>query len=148
MSRDVDALLDRLNAIAAIADVPYPHWLGGDEADQGPSYCNDCAQKQVVAGNAEFVDGGWPQENDGCCHCEDCGRLLDYTLTDYGVQAEMEHFQGGIPAESIEPETAYHLARLLEQADHDHPEVIAILADVRAALDATPPDGAEEVGNG
>ncbi len=142
MSRDVDSVLARLNALAAAAEVPYPHWLGGDEADQGPSYCAECAHEQVVAGNAEFVDGGWPQDNDGCCHCEDCGRLLDYTLTDYGVQEEMEHFKGSALVAPIEPELAYHLARLLEHHD-SHPEVLAILADVRAALDATPPDGAK-----
>ena len=125
----------RLEQIANAEDVPYPHWLGGD-ADQGPSYCHECAQKQVDSGNGEFVDGGWPQDSDGSCHCEDCGRLLDYTLTDYGVGDELSHFKGIRLRGKLTPGTAYHLARLLEHHS-EHPKVKSILPKVRRALART-----------
>lgn len=126
-------VLHRLAGIARATRVPFPCWLGGNGADQGPSYCRECAQKRVDAGEAEFVDGGWDQENDGCCHCEDCGRLLDYTLTDYGVEEELEHFRGDRMRRAISPEQAYHLARLLETYEV-HPEVLVLVPKVRRAL--------------
>lgn len=130
---DVLAVVQRLDAIARPAEIPYPCWLGGDDADQGPSYCRECAQKHVDAGHAAFVDGGWPQDNDGCCHCEDCGRLLDYTLTEYGVQEEYDHFKRDRLRRKMTPELAYHLARLLEAHDQQ-PEVLRLLPKVRRAL--------------
>ncbi len=133
MSAPVDELVSRLDVLARQIEVPYPHWLGGDGADQGPSYCHDCAQIQVKAGNAEFIDGGWPQENDGCCHCEGCGRLLDYTLTDYGVEEELSHFKGDRMRRVMHPETAYHLARLLE-CHREHPEVLTLVPRVERSL--------------
>ena len=139
----IDGALERLNEIARSADVPYPHWLGGDEADQGLSYCYECAEKAVSAGDGEYVDGGWQQDSDGCCHCETCGRLLDYTLTDYGVTEELSHFRAARLRGELHPEAAYHLARILEQHD-EHPEVKQLLPKVRRALARTP----QPTGNG
>lgn len=128
---EVDEVLGRLEKIAATIEVPYQHWLGG--ADQGPSYCFDCATKKVEAGDAEFVDGGWQQEDDTCRHCEDCGRLLEYSLTNEGVESELEHFTGARFDRVIGPELAYHLARVLEQHEY-HPAVLKILPKVGRAL--------------
>lgn len=133
-SIDVQVVLHRLGLVASTAEVPYPHWLGGDGADQGPSYCRDCASKLVAAGEAEFVDGGWMQDNDGCCLCEECGRLLDYTLTDYGVEEELSHFKSVRLRGAMSPELAYQLSRVLEQ-HHEHPEVLALLPKTCRALD-------------
>ncbi|WP_339829429.1 hypothetical protein [uncultured Arenimonas sp.] len=132
MTARAQEVLTQLNRIAGEVEAPYPHWLGSP-ADQGPSYCFDCASARVSAGEANFVDGGWPQDNDGCCHCEDCGRLLDYTLTEYGVESELEHFRGTRFRRAINPELAYHLARLLEHHD-DQPQVLKLLPRVRRAL--------------
>ncbi|KRG71789.1 hypothetical protein ABB27_02595 [Stenotrophomonas terrae] len=132
----VQEAVDRLEQIASAVRVPYPHWLGGGEADQGPSYCHECAMKAVNADRGEFVDGGWSQDNDGCCHCHDCRRLLDYTLTDYGVSEELDHFRSTRLRGALDAETAYHLARLLEHYS-EHPEVKAILPKVRRALART-----------
>ena len=130
---DVRAVVRQLERVASASEIPYPHWLGGDDADQGESYCFDCANKKVVGGEAEFVDGGWMQDNDGCCHCEDCGRLLDYTLTDYGVKEELSHFKSDRMRRKLSPELAYHLARVLEH-NETHPEVLALLPKVNRAL--------------
>lgn len=105
-----------INALGEF-DPPYEYWLGGDDVDQGPSYCTQCAEKQVTAGNAQFVDGGWLTEHDGCCHCDTCGQLLDYTLTDHGVESEIYHFAENPPG--TDSETIFHLLRLLEAAPDD-----------------------------
>ena len=131
---DVELAVRRLDQVALAADIPYPHWLGGTGADQGPSYCHDCASKRVEAGEGEFVDGGWPQDNDGSCQCEDCGRTLDYTLTEYGVEEEMEHFTRRRLRGAINPLLAYALARVLEQ-HRRQPEVLRLLPKVCRALD-------------
>lgn len=130
---DVSAVIDRLDAVASLIDVPCPHWLSGDDVDQGPSYCYECATKHVSAGKAESVDGGWQQDSDRCCHCEDCGRLLDYTLTDHGIREELSHFKQDRLQGPMSPERSCHLSRILEQ-HRDHPEVLCLLPKVERAL--------------
>ncbi|NWC11970.1 hypothetical protein HX776_24600 [Pseudomonas agarici] len=119
-----------LSAHASSLDVPFPHWIGGADADQGPSYCRPCAEAEVAAGRAEYVDGGWHQENDGCCHCETCGRLLEYTLTEYGASEELDHYLGAELSGPVSPEDAFHIARMLE---HDETNSQALSIAVRAA---------------
>lgn len=128
---DPETILDALDAIAA--DPPYPHWLDGDEADQGISYCRPCAEQAVSQGHGESVDGGWAQDNDTCCHCEECGCLLDYTLTDYGVRSEFEHFRRDRLRRKMNPDVAYYLARVIEH-HREHPEVLRLLPKVSRAL--------------
>ncbi|MCH4880191.1 hypothetical protein EQV97_22805 [Pseudomonas sp. TMW22090] len=111
-------------------DVPFPHWIGGDSVDQGPSYCRSCADAEVTAGRAEYVDGGWQQENDGCCHCETCGQLLEYTLTEYGAGEEVDHYLGAEFSGPISPEDAFHIAKMLE---HDETNLQALSIAMRAA---------------
>jgi len=119
------AVLLVLSAHASSLDVPFPHWIGGDDADQGPSYCRPCAEAEVAAGRAEYVDGGWQQENDGCCHCETYGCLLEYTLTEYGASEEIDHYQSAELKGSILPEDAFHIAKMLEH-DESNPQALSI----------------------
>lgn len=45
-------------------------------------------------------------------HCEKCGQLLDYTLTNYGAESEWEHFlEHGIDAS--DPDQSYHIEAIL-----------------------------------
>lgn len=76
------------------AEVLGCYWLIGGKDDQGESYCLDCIRE--LKPNAEYgedYEGGmiWG-ESDSCEHCEECGKLLCYTLTDYGVRNELDHF--------------------------------------------------------
>ncbi|RII74240.1 hypothetical protein [Pseudomonas monteilii] len=122
---NADEALKILNAHASTLVVPYPHWIGGKNADQGPSYCLPCAEAKVEAGEAEYVDGGWQQDNDGCCHCDTCDRLLEYNLTDYGAAEELEHYLANPPSAPISPEDAFHVAKMLKH-DESSPEAVAI----------------------
>jgi hypothetical protein len=108
-----------LEPIAAEADAKPLHWVCG--GDEGLNYCDVCAEKkaaQLKAENPEGnydVGGGWGgNEEDGCAHCETCGTLLGYSLTDYGRDSELDHYarhmkrKGGMP-----PDEAYHLVTML-----------------------------------
>lgn len=63
------------------------------EYDEAMSLCWVCIHEiEPDAKSGEHYGGGYCTEEDGCEACEKCGKLLDYTLTDYGVSSELEHF--------------------------------------------------------
>ncbi len=98
---------------------PPPCWLAGDHADPGFNYCHGCAEKAVAAGKGETVDGGYAGQYlsaDTCCHCENCGCLLDYELSKCGVEQEMDHFRE-TSLQTLTPEDAFHIARILDGID-------------------------------
>ena len=72
------------------------HWISGH--DEGESYCFDCAEKKVgelrtLNPNEQYcVDGGWGTDGDSTPFCEMCHHRLDNSLTQYGCEAEVEHF--------------------------------------------------------
>jgi len=72
------------------------HWISG--YDEGLSFCYDCAHKKVEDlrrsdPDGEYdVDGGWGTDGDGTPYCETCFQRLDNTLTQYGCEAEVDHF--------------------------------------------------------
>lgn len=76
---------------------PGLHWISGGK-DEATPYCYECAEKEVariLKKNPKadvHVAGGYGTEEDGPRFCETCGRLLDCTFTDYGVESELEHF--------------------------------------------------------
>ena len=88
--RDVCRLLEPL---AAGYDVKPEHWVGG--GDEGLSYCRDCCLAEVAKLGSDDLrlDGGWVGECDAAPFCETCQHPLDYTLTDYGVEEELNHFE-------------------------------------------------------
>lgn len=106
IAEGIDAKLfaELLAPLAAKAKTRPLHWIGG--ADDGEYYCRKCCEKQVRklkrAGDVDaFVDGGWGTEEDGQRWCADCAALLDHSLTDYGVEAELEALEEacGVDAE-------------------------------------------------
>ena len=95
---NVNHLLNRFDAeIDKRAADPEPmFWFlteEGDDTDE--NYCYDCimALKQDALIGEHFIGYGsvW-SEQDGCEHCERCGVLLRYTLTNYGLYSELEHY--------------------------------------------------------
>lgn len=79
---------------------PNPYWIRG--SDDGDDYCDGCIDDAVSKAKKANVgdtdadditrDGGWAQEKDTSSFCATCGVKLNYTLTDYGAQKEIEHF--------------------------------------------------------
>jgi len=95
-SKDREKLEVQFNTGASKIPSEPEHWING--ADGGLSYCLDCCKKEVERllkkePDGEYtVDGGWGTEGDSTPFCEVCGKLLENTLTDYGCEAEVEHF--------------------------------------------------------
>jgi len=95
-----------------------PYWFWEGELDgysEGDSFCEACIK--TIMPDAKYGDnytGGSAYESDGSCVCDKCSELLQYTLTDYGVNSELEHFLEN-PLEKSDLEntfTCYALARM------------------------------------
>ena len=81
--------------------------------DEGLSYCLDCIKKLRPNG-VSGIDYRYlyPEgESDGCCHCDECGKMLRYTLTDYGVNEELAIFEEN-NWDWNDPSDCYRLARM------------------------------------
>lgn len=78
----------------------YQHWIYDhiNDYDQSFSFCRKCADKEVAKLRKKtlkehsemdiadvedmiFVDGGWTQENESSCYCEQCGKPLQYDFS-------------------------------------------------------------------
>ena len=122
---DLQDLISRLKEFVDL-EPPYQRWLAGEGADPCLSYCEGCAEKAVADGKGDFIDGGFPGgESDGCEHCEICGCLLHYSLTDYGALAELAHFAENPPKAPVSKEMAYHVLRVLV-AEPDRHETVKL----------------------
>ena len=81
---------------AARVDEWPEHWING--ADEGISYCYECAGKEVERltkenpGDEYFIDGGWGTEGDSQAYCETCGHILDNSFTQCACRGEVDHF--------------------------------------------------------
>jgi hypothetical protein len=100
------------------------YWLEDAETE---TYCLKCVKR--LAKGRDYSGYGGAAEQDGCLHCDKCGELLDYTLTDYGAAEELAHFKTITFRRNkpLDRNTAYHLARLIWARDYDM-EVIRIAA--------------------
>lgn len=78
----------------------------------GEDFCYECITKQYSPEDRnETWEGGGIFESDGTVHCETCGQLLQYTLTDYGVTAELVHFTE-YPFDWNDSSQCYEMARI------------------------------------
>jgi hypothetical protein len=110
-----DEILSMLDKKASFPERPF--WLlghAGEYADRD-AMCFDCIKELLP--NREYgenYDGGFACEEDDAQHCERCGKLLEYTLTDYGVDYEIEGFLESLAdAEDLANlDTCYELARI------------------------------------
>lgn len=121
-------LMAKLEDFIADFDVPLPYWVadGNDDGNDGGVYCRDHAVVAVAkAGGDAILDGGWSLESDGCRHCETCSRVLQYSLTNYGIDSEISHFLGNQPTKPLGEEEAYHIERILCAAP-DNPDALQV----------------------
>ena len=93
------------------------HWIHGcnRDHDEGLSYCYECAEKEIEKLTKEdpegewILDGGWGGESDSTPFCEGCGKMLSASLTNYGCEAELQHFlENGFDVTSDEDRRAMH----------------------------------------
>ena len=101
-----------VDTLARAANAQRGYWLEDDAGAwiDSVDYCKACATKEKadrvdvhVCGPMQF------EEADSCRHCEKCGTLLDYRLTEYGVREEAEHFITNGICYPLTPVEAYHL---------------------------------------
>jgi hypothetical protein len=97
----VSTMSEMMELIKARPDLPTPKelcWLEKaddceDEEDYDEEdYCPECAEKSVQEGWDINYSMGMA-EADGTKICGKCDSLLSITLTDYGVESELEHFE-------------------------------------------------------
>lgn len=148
MDTDMDrlrALSAHLCTIAAQATVLPPHYLeDADGYTDGADYCLPCARAALAAlAHGEYglygyvLHRDWSGESDSPRHCETCGVILDYTLSDYGATEELRFFETEPPTE-LDPATAYYLLQLCDAYAYGHvgtlpPALLAVL-DVMEGL--------------
>lgn len=116
---------DRARALSArLAPIERPppmhpcHWIDGD--DTGEEFCRRCALKEIRKRKAAdpSIDlhlGGGYTDHDGPPYCSRCGVALEGSLTDYGVQSELEHF-ASYPSTSLDGYVAWELGCILRPA--------------------------------
>ncbi len=119
---------------------PRPHYITGEfniELSNGSKvysnesylYCWPCARarrRQIIryikrTKRNDYRVFETDANEDCCCHCHLCGRTLDYWLSTHGVENEIEHFEG-YKFEILDPDDAYHVARLIGSASDNHHE--------------------------
>lgn len=107
------------------------HWIHGANevddlgCDEGSDFCRECAEAKIAAyleahpdSDDEIgLDGGWGSDHDSQPRCDTCGAKLAGSLTDYGVDSEIEHFETYRPYECEGWEALGDAVDLL--ADHD-----------------------------
>lgn len=113
-----EALLEFICERSTGARVRLPcHWIGGTQDvkgfpyDAATDFCRECAESAIAdfyeahpdqRGDEDdepalFLDGGWGTEHDSPPYCEVCGDSLIGSLTEYGVDQELEHFEDHQP---------------------------------------------------
>lgn len=72
-------------------------------------------------------------EHDGACYCCQCGHLLAYTLTDYGVDEELEIFSSSGKLDWNNPDDCFRMARVVGAISENDPrwrQVLQIVGEV------------------
>lgn len=91
--RYLDACVETLDQRSA--DVEPVCFFCGEGDDSSESLCYDCIHQvprvPVDAYSNDVARIAW-HESDSPERCEECGKLLSYTLTDFGVNEELGYF--------------------------------------------------------
>ena len=115
---DAFKLILRLDRYANL-ELERSYWLSGDNADEGPSYCLECAKKELAKGLGEYISGGeYAQECDTYEQCYMCAKMLDYHLTDHGAEREYDWLKYK-RFKRLGRDNAYMVARILDSDHHN-----------------------------
>lgn len=137
------ALADVLNPLAARDDRGYPCWVHvtdyfGSEFECEGYLCKPCAHGFTARYGGDLVVDRYSPECDGSETCTTCGASLGpISLTEYGVESELEHFETS--GFNGSPTDAYDLRELVISASNlDIPEAMKWrVAALRSQLGGT-----------
>ena len=105
------------------SEPPCCHYVSDETAID---LCEECARIELgfEVSPDRYIEAllDWDHRSDGSSCCDRCGRLLAYTLTDYGLEEEIDHFQS-VTFRHICPDTAYEVARIMCAADWRDPPI-------------------------
>ena len=90
-------------------------WLVDEHGnDSDDSYCYDCIKSIVPEPEygENFSRAGYAFDYDNPQRCEACGKVLDYTLTDYGIEMELDHWSEYPPENFNDRRECFELARV------------------------------------
>jgi hypothetical protein len=115
---------------------------GGEKlySDEAHEYCEECAEKLLAQALPLIPEDKRLDHQvcftdlcgeESCANCAKCGKLLDYSLSSYGVASELDHFQQNPPTGSLFGETAFNIARMVESEPNDE----TVLAVARQAVE-------------
>ena len=119
--------------LCEMIDPPYPHWIAEDDASE--SWCTPCGTSRVAEIIAEapdaYLDGGYDAMlSDGTVACKRCRRTLAYTLSECGVEQELDGYLRD-PLDDWNLERAYEMESLLSAiADHPDGELVCDSVDL------------------
>ncbi len=144
----INALWRRIEPFSrpAWAAASEQYWINGDDDSDG-TYCDKCAEVEYgfEARDGTFIDGGFSLESDGCVHCDRCGRLLEYSLTDAGAVYEINHYSENCVRVLTAEEAAHIETALGACVDEPAVQQRAILVGLAAvaAIPLLPPPGSQ-----
>jgi len=99
--------------------VENPWWL--EDADDDQEYCRDCIEAlfESIKGDYPdaFIAGGYSGleiDHPLWCANEKCDKRLECSLTDYGVETELEYYLNGGAVMPLREEDAYGLLDILQ----------------------------------
>ena len=130
---EIRSLIEKIGPIARQAALQPVCWVGGGN-DCGEDYCPKCVKiavaelKVKLQCDAPFSDGGWvlKQHSDYTLSCERCGCDLGYSLSNEGLEQELDHWLENMPSPPLIPIDAYNIEAILEAAlYHPDPRVVA-----------------------
>lgn len=132
-----------LSPKASLFEVKPEHWISGEDADEGISFCRECAEAEIAKRGGELtIDGGYCGPNDSHAFCETCRCPLEVTLTDHGCEEELHYFEeNGFDLTSAED--CYYLLLLFSSAYWGEGEVAERIRRLATAVVR-----AEEAGRG
>ena len=105
-------------------------WFCGEGDDEGLSYCEACihALRPNAEKGEDYLRAYPPGESDGRVACEECSRLLQYTLTNYGLEEQLEYFKED-GWDWNNPQDCYELNRVVNGvcSDEDKRRLVQVL---------------------
>lgn len=104
------------------ADRSDEYWVETPDGWSGESYCSDCIDgvfsKELLrwlgSDKAEVRKAtSTGSVSDNSLSCAGCGKLLSYTLTNYGAMSELGHFKKVRFKSPLDPRSAYEISTIL-----------------------------------